>query len=453
MVEEYRARRASVQSGVAFARCVRISERVISVGEALEAVLAWVPVLGTERVPLDAAAGRVAAEPVTSTRAVPAAANSAMDGFAVIGADVAAAGATLSIVGTVPAGTVRAAPLVGGTAVKIFTGSVMPPGADTVVRVEDTTTAGDGVTVTTSIAQGANVRHAGEDVSPGAVVARPGDVLGPADVGVLASVGCATVVVHRQPRVAVLSTGAELVEVDETPGPGQVVNSNAYALAAAVAEAGGVPRVLPFVRDGFEDIRAHLEDAARADVVLSTGGVSVGDYDFVKEALDALGVERAFWRVAQKPGKPLTFGRRGACVFFGLPGNPVSALVCFWIYAWPALRRLAGHERVHLPVVWASLGREIKKRAAPTEFIRVQLTDGAEGPVATPVRSQSSGVLTSLSRGAGLLIAPAGRVAIAAGERLPVVVPSATGLARAQPPPFDGVGSKPTSGGATQVAT
>src|SRR4029453_9608303 len=189
----------------------------------------------------------------------------------------------------------------------------------------------------------------------GATVVRAGAVLGAADLGVLASVGRATIAVHRRPRVAILSTGAELVEVDEEPGPGQVVNSNAYALAAAVAEAGGRRTVLPSVRDRFEDIRDRFSEAAAADVVLSTGGVSVGEFDFVKEALDALGVEGRFLKGAQKPRKPLTFGARGTHLFFGLPGNPVSALVCFAVYVRPALRRLAGHRRLHLPVVEATL--------------------------------------------------------------------------------------------------
>ena len=162
---------------------------------------------------------------------------------------------------------------------------------------------------------------------------------------VLASVGRATIAVHRRPRVAIVSTGAELVEIDEVPGPGQVVNSNAYLLAAAVAEAGGEVLVLPIARDRRDDIRARLGEAAGADVVLSTGGVSVGEFDFVKEALDDLGVERLFWRVAQKPGKPLTVGRRGDTLFVGLPGNPVSALVCFQVYVRPALRRMGGHRR------------------------------------------------------------------------------------------------------------
>src|SRR5262249_9490919 len=237
-----------------------------------------------------------------------------------------------------------------------------------------------------------------------------------------------------RPRVAILSTGAELVEVDETPGPGQVVNSNAHTLAAAVTEAGGEAVVLPIARDRFEDIRNHLEEAAQADVVLSTGGVSVGAFDFVKEARDALGVERLFWKVAQKPGKPLPFGTLRGRLFFGLPGNPVSALVCFAVYVRPALRRLGGHRQLHLPVVDATLEATVKKASKLTEFVRAWLSDGPTGWIARPAPAQSSGVLTSLGRGAGLLVGPAAADVLEAGARYPVLVPSPETLAREHPP-------------------
>ena len=418
---------------IAWSGTARYRSPVISVGEALRAVLDATPVLGTERVLLSNAVGRIAADDVTSARAVPAAANSAMDGFAVRAQDVATAPARLRLVGMAPAGTLLDTAVVPGTAAKIFTGSVVPDGADTVVRVEDTEEHDGTVIVQVPVRAGANVRLAGEDIEPGAVVVPAGGVLGAADVGVLASIGRATVTVHRRPRVAILSTGAELVEVDETPGPGQVVNSNAYTLAAAVAEAGGEPTVLPIVRDRFEDVRERLAAAAEADVVLSSGGVSVGEFDFVKEALDALGVERRFWKVAQKPGKPLTFGTRGQHLFFGLPGNPVSALVCFLVYVRPALRRLAGHRRLHLPAVDAVLEAPLKKASKLTEFVRVRLSRGPTGWIARPWPTQSSGVLTSLGGGAGLLVGPASVDVLEPGRSYPVLVPSPETLACEQP--------------------
>lgn len=398
---------------------------MISVAEALALVLADTPTLGAERVPLLDGLGRIAAESVTSSRIVPSADNSAMDGYAVRATDLANATSPirLQVLGVAPAGTL--APEVRpGTAYKIFTGSVVPPGADTVVKVEDTEERDGVVTIATPPAAHANVRRAGEDIAAGTVVLQAGTRLGPADLGVLASIGRATVQVVRRPRVAILSTGAELVEVDVPPGPGQVVNSNAYSLAAAVLDAGGEPLLMPIARDQRDEIRAALAEAARADVVLSSGGVSVGDFDFVKEELDAFGVARRFWRVAQKPGKPLTFGRREQTLFFGLPGNPVSALVCFHLYVRPALRKLAGHTRLHLPVVQATLATPIKTAASLTEFVRVQLRRDGDGWTAQPAASQSSGVLSAMSAGAGLLIAPPGSGRHEAGGRYAVVVVS-----------------------------
>jgi molybdopterin molybdotransferase len=395
---------------------------VISVTEALRVILDATPVLGAERVVLGEACGRVAVEDIVSTRAVPAADNSAMDGFAVSGDDVARAPARLRIIGSAPAGSLLDGRVDAGTAAKIFTGSVIPEGADTVVRIEDTEQADGVVTVTVPVKAGANVRPRGEDIAPGATVLRAGTLVGPADVGVLASVGRATVSVRRRPRVAIVSTGAELIEIDETPGPAQVVNSNAWVLAAAVAQAGGLPVVLPIVRDRFEDIRARVEEAAGADVVLSTGGVSVGEFDFVRDALDAIGVERRFWKVAQKPGKPLTFGTLGAHLFFGLPGNPVSALVCFAVYVRPALRKLAGQVAIHHPVVFARLVSRVRKATNLTEFVRVHLArDGADW-TATPFAAQGSGVLSSLTAGAGLLVGPATSTELDAGAVYPVIV-------------------------------
>ena len=406
---------------------------MIPVGEALARVLEATPVLGPERTAILAALGRVAAADVVSRRTVPAAPYSAMDGYAVRHGDVSAAPAHLRIVAVEPAGTVVTTAVERGTAVKLFTGSVIPPGADAVVRIEDCEEEGDRLLVRAPVPLGANIRAAGEDVEPGQVVLARGTVVGPADVGVLASVGRSSVLVHQRPRVAILSTGSELVEVDDVPGPGQVVNSNAYGLAAAVREAGGEPVVLPIAPDRLDEIRASVAQAARADVVVSTGGVSVGDLDFVKDALEAASFERLFWRVAQKPGKPLLFGRLAERPFFGLPGNPVSALVCFALYVRPALRRLQGHRRVHLPVVRARLAAPVRKTRGLTEFVRVSLSDGPDGAIATAARSQSSGALSALGGGAGLLVGAAELAELPAGASYPVVV-AESALARETPP-------------------
>jgi len=407
---------------------------VIPVGEALARVCAAAPVLGAERMTLAAALGRVAAEDVVSTRTVPNAANSAMDGYALRHADLGAVPARLRIIAVEPAGAVVDATVTPGTAVKLFTGSVIPDGADTVVRVEDTEERDGGVVVRSAPARGANIRAAGEDIGPGQVVVAAGTVVGPADLGLLASVGRATLLVHRRPRVAIVSTGSELVEVDEPPGPGQVVNTNAYTLAAAAREAGADPLVLPLVRDRPEDIRERLAAAAGADVVLTSGGVSVGELDFVKEALEAIGMEPVFWRVAQKPGKPLAFGCLRGGLVFGLPGNPVSALVCFYLYVRPALRRLQGHRRLHLPVVHATLAEGVRKATGLTEFVRVRLAETREGLVATALPAQGSHVLSALGGGAALLVGPAELDRLAAGASYPVIVLGETTLARETPP-------------------
>jgi len=407
---------------------------VIPVGEALARVLEATGVLGAERTAILAALGRVAAEDVVSRRAVPAAPYSAMDGYALRHTDVSGAPARLRIVAVEPAGTVVATTVEPGTAVKLFTGSVIPAGADAVVRIEDCEEEGERLLVRTPVPHGANIRATGEDVEPGQVVLARGTVVGPADVGVLASVGRSNVLVHQRPRVAILSTGSELVEVDDVPGPGQVVNSNAYGLAAAVREAGGEAVVLAIASDRLDEIRASVAEATRADVVVSTGGVSVGDLDFVKDALETASFERVFWRVAQKPGKPLLFGRLAGRLFFGLPGNPVSALVCFALYVRPALRRLQGHRRVHLPVVQARLAAPVRKTRGLTEFVRVVLSDGPDGPIATAARSQSSGVLTALGGGAGLLVGAAELTELPAGGRYSVVVGAEATLASEAPP-------------------
>lgn len=393
---------------------------MISVREALDAIVGSVSSLAAERVGVLEALGRAIAEDVVSTRDVPAHANSAMDGYAVRAADVARAPTRLRVVGLAAAGAIPP-PVGGGEAVKIMTGGMLPPGADTVVKVEDTDAGDAEVEIRVAPPLGTNVREAGEDLRVGDAVLERGRRIVPADVGLLSSVGRTFVAVHRRPTVAIVSTGNELVEADAEVGPAEIVNSNAYALGAAVRDAGGIPILLPIARDRPESIRAAFEEAVRADAVLSTGGVSVGDFDYVKGVLDELGVHRLFWKVAQKPGKPLTFGLLAGRPIFGLPGNPVSALVCFYLYARPALLRMAGHEGIHLPWEPATLAEDLRTAESLTEFVRVRLERNDEGLVARSTGTQSSGVLSSMSQGRGLLVSPAGRGELRAGERFPVI--------------------------------
>jgi molybdopterin molybdotransferase len=406
---------------------------VLSVRQALEQVLAAVPRLGAERVGLLDAVGRALAEDVRSLRDVPGYTNSAMDGFAIRHADLGRLPARLRVAGISAAGAQNIPPVAPGHAVKIMTGAPIPSGADTVVRVEDTRPDGDFVVVETHVPSGSHVRLPGEDVRAGAVVLERGRRLAPADVGLAASVGKTLILVHRRPRVAILSTGNELVEADQPLTAGQVVNSNAYTLAAAVTEAGGVAIPLAIARDTPADIREAFAEAARADAILSTGGVSVGDFDYVKSVMDEIGVRRLFWQVAQKPGKPLVFGVLDGRPYFGLPGNPVSSLVCFYLYARPALRRMMGLVAVHFPTAAATLAHDLKKAQALTEFVRCRL-DWKNGQlVAASTGTQSSAVLSSLSQGSALIVGPAGHSILREGSAVRVILLDSES-ACAQPP-------------------
>jgi molybdopterin molybdotransferase len=399
---------------------------MVEVGEALARVLAELPALEGEMVALPASRGRVLRQEVRSPRDVPPFRNSAMDGFAVRAADIAGASsdrpAVLAVAETVAAGSVARRPLEAGRAIRIMTGAPVPDGADTVVRVEDTDPGDDAVAVRVAVPEGANVRHPGEDVRRGDVVLEPGRAIRPADIGVLASIGVAVLRVARRPRVAIIATGDELVELGQPLGPGQIVNSNAYTLAAAVEDLGGEAVVLGIVPDRPEALRSAFARGLRADILLSTGGVSVGNFDFVRTILAELGYRESFWKVAQKPGKPLSFGHCGQTPVFGLPGNPVSALVCFYVYVAPAIRAMMGSRDVHLPIVAATLAAEVSSVESLTEFVRCVLEGPLDDLRARSTGSQSSGVLRSLSIGDGLVICGKGTSALAAGAVVPVML-------------------------------
>lgn len=399
---------------------------MISVRQALDLVLQELPRTGQETVPLASARGRVLAAAVEAPRDVPPFRNSAMDGYAVRSADVelasASAPVSLRVLETVGAGSVARQAVASGTATRIMTGAPVPEGADAVVRVEDTGEAGDAVLVRAAVAPHGNVRDAGEDIRAGETVLEAGRRLRPADIGLLASLGLPAVAVARRPRVAILATGDELVDVGEPLGPGQIVNSNAYTLAAAVEEAGGEPLRLGIVRDQRERLRAAFAEALTADVMLSTGGVSVGNFDYVRSILAELGYQERFWKVAQKPGKPLTFGLCERTPAFGLPGNPVSSLVCFYLYVLPALRAMMGRAQVHLPTAAATLAAPLRGAAGLTEFVRCSLHGPPDAYEARSTGTQSSGALRSLSLGDGLIIAPPDSGTLAAGARVNVLL-------------------------------
>jgi molybdopterin molybdotransferase len=403
--------------------------QLLSVTEARARLLEHFQPLPAERLSLPAAAGRVLAEAVAAAHDIPPFANSSMDGYAVRLADVAGATrqkpAALPVSGDIPAGSGMPAPLGPGTAVRIMTGAPIPAGAEAVVPVEDTDDRRDNtgappatIRIFSAGASGANVRPIGQDVRAGQTVLQAGTRLGPPAIGVLAALGRAQVNVHRRPLVAVVSTGDELVSVEQTPGPGQIRDTNGYAVPAAVERYGGVALRLGIARDRADEVRAKLLAAveAGADLILSTAGVSVGAYDVVKAVVEQEG-EIDFWRVRMRPGKPVAFGRVRAVPFIGLPGNPVSALVSFEVFARPAILKMGGQRAWEKPTVSATLTESLTSDGRES-YLRVVLERGGDGYTARSAGDQGSAVLSALVRANGLLIVPEGVTAVRAGEKL-----------------------------------
>ncbi len=377
------------------------------------------PLTDVETVGLHAALHRVLAQPVAAAIDVPAHTNSAMDGYAMVGADVSEAGNALKLIGESFAGRPFQGQVRAGECVRIMTGAVIPEGADTVIMQEQTERDGDQVRFTKAAKTGANVRPAGEDLAAGDTALHPGRWLTAADLGVLASVGVPKVKVLRKPRVAFFSTGDELKPVGQSLEPGQIHDSNRYSLFGMLTELGVEIEDLGIVPDQREALDEALQKAAQCDAVLSTGGASVGDADFVVEALEKLG-NVGFWQVAMKPGRPLAFGKISQAWFFGLPGNPVSAMVTFLQLVRPALVKLAGATpmlplQMPLPVT-----DPIKKKPGRREFQRGRLVAGDNGLSVSPFGHQGSGVLRSMSE-ADCLINLGPEVGdVAAGETVPV---------------------------------
>jgi molybdopterin molybdotransferase len=381
---------------------------VLSVAEALDRVLAAVPVLGAETIPLSEALGRVLAEPVVAGREVPPWDNSSMDGYAVRAEDTRTASedrpAMLAVAGEVAAGAVAPGGLGPGDAYRILTGAPLPPGSDAVVPQEEVRRDGARVVLTRPVRPGAYVRRRGEDIRPGDRMLEPGALLRPAALGVLAALGRAQVRVHRQPRVAVLSTGDELVAPEDPLGPGQIPDSNTYTLCGLATEAGAVPLSLGIARDRREELVERLRGGLEADVLVSSAGVSVGDRDFVREAIETLGAHLDFWKVNMRPGKPLTFGQVGERLFFGLPGNPVSCMVTFELFVRPALRRLGGHRVLDRPRVRARALEPIDNPGSRPGYLRVRLERVAGGLGARPTGEQGSAILRSMLLADGLAV-------------------------------------------------
>jgi molybdopterin molybdotransferase len=407
---------------------------MLSVEEAQAHVLRAFSVLEPERVPVLEALGRVLAEDVYAEIDIPPHANSAMDGYAVIAADVADAGpetpVRLRVIENLAAGYVAERKVIPGTAVRIMTGAPVPAGADAVIRFERTEQAGEWVDLYYAPPLGKNVRYAGEDVRRGSLVLSAGTRVRPQEVGMLASLGRAAVSVIRRPRVAILATGDELVAVDEPLGPGKIRDSNGYSNAAQVLEYGGVPIMLGIARDVVTDLTAKIREglARGADLLLTSGGVSVGDFDVVKQVLAGEG-EITFWRVRMKPGKPLAFGKITAQVdgeqrtvpVLGMPGNPVSVMVSFEVFARPAILTMLGVTDLERPMVDATLTEEITSKDDRRHYVRVRVERDGDTYRASLTGAQGSGILTSMVRANGLAVIPEGWTHAPAGSRVKVM--------------------------------
>jgi molybdopterin molybdotransferase len=394
---------------------------MMTVEEAREAILTRISVMDSEPMPLSITLGRVLAEDAVSPEDLPPFTNSAMDGYAVRAADTVGArddaSHRLQLVGEVPAGSVYAGVLTPGAAIRILTGAPLPAGADAVIQQELTRAGPDWVEVLAEVAPGASVRPAGDDVRRGTQLVPKGTELGPSEIALLAALGVDPVRVTRRPRVAILATGDELAGAGETPRPGQIRNSNSPYLAAAVTRAGAEPWALGIARDNADELRARLRAAASANLVLTSGGVSVGAYDLVKQVLAEQGAVE-FWRVRMRPGKPLAFGILGTTPLLGLPGNPVSAAVTFELFGRPAIRRMLGCSQIERPLIEVELAGTPIARGDRRHYVRARLGTREGRLVATPTGPQGSHIITSLLGASALLVIDEGTDTVEPGGRL-----------------------------------
>jgi molybdopterin molybdotransferase len=392
---------------------------LLPVEEARARILAGLNPLPAETVRLADALGRTLSKPLAARRTQPPWDCSAMDGYAVRAADASAPGATLRVIGEAAAGRGYAGRLGPGEAARIFTGAPVPEGADAILMQEDASREGDAVTFSEAAIAGRHIRRAGLDFSAGEVLLEAGRRLGARDLALAAALGHGAVEASRKPRVAILATGDELVAAGELPGPDQIVASNAFAIAGVVTAEGGEPIDLGIAPDDHGAIVRAIERAiaARADVLVTLGGASVGDHDLIQPALKEAGVELDFWRIAMRPGKPMMAGRRGPMLALGLPGNPVSSIVCALLFLAPALRKLSGRAHVEPALMAAKLGRDMSANDHRDDYMRAALTYDSQGvAVATAFGRQDSSVLRTLTHAECLLVRPAHARPAKAGE-------------------------------------
>ncbi|MDD2686197.1 MAG: molybdopterin molybdotransferase MoeA [Gallionella sp.] len=399
----------------------------LTVAAAQQCVIEAMKKLGAEAVPLSQVLGRVLAEDIRANRDQPPYDVSAMDGFAIRSADVANASAVLEVIEDIKAGDMPRKMLGVGQCARIMTGAPVPQGADAVVRVEDTAVVDDAqVRIQVAVRPRNDIRDRGESMRNGEVVLNAGTEITPGVVGMLAMVKAAEVQVYRLPRVAILSTGDELEGLDDPFDANKIPDANSYALMAQVQALGITPDLLGIARDEPEHLKQMLQRGLQYDVLLVSGGTSVGVHDYVRPTLEALGVQMKFWRVTMKPGHPMAFGVAPLTWVFGLPGNPVSSMVCFEEFVSPALRCITGHSKLFRSTVTAKLARDVKHKHSRTEFVRVLLSKEGDVLVAMPTGDQGSGILRSMAMAEGLLVIPSSSKGIAAGEQVTVQLLSGT---------------------------
>ncbi|MES0371708.1 MAG: gephyrin-like molybdotransferase Glp [Mariprofundaceae bacterium] len=405
-----------------------------SVTKAQEIVLSHVQRLDVESVSIHQAMGRVLAEDVASNRNHPPYDVSAMDGYAIRYANVEGASkdspVTLNVVDDIRAGSEPKCAVCTGEASMIMTGAPIPEGANAVIRVEDTSRRshkgrhgkeehGPDVEIWAEVPSGDNIRPMGENLKLGDCVAKVGDEIRPAEVGILAMVKKAEVQVYRQPTVAILSNGDELEDIDEPFDPAKIPNANSYTVMAQLQAIGIKPVILGIARDTREQLEEKLREGLKYDVLIISGGVSVGHHDFVRPTLKDMGIDMHFWRVAMRPGHPMAFGTSDKTTVFALPGNPVASMVCVEEFVVPGMRKMMGFTKLFRPTVEAVVGRSVKDREGRLHFMRATLRKGADGrSIVTSVGAQGSGILMSMVNADALMIVPANRAALDKGEKV-----------------------------------
>jgi molybdopterin molybdotransferase len=401
-------------------------KQAVRVAEAQEIVLGCVQPVGVEKVALLEALQRVTAEEVTAQRHIPLDDNSAMDGYAVRHTDVASATrdlpAVLEVLEILPAGKTPHHRIAPGTAVKIMTGAPLPEDADTVVQIEHTDGSDTRVQIYRAPRRGSNLRRRGEDIRQGECVLASQTFLRPPELGVLASVGKAQVLVYQRPRVAILATGDEIIDPGEPDTQGKILNSNSYTLAGQVVEAGGSPLLLGVAPDNREVMSQRIASGLRADVLITSGGVSVGTFDYVRECLEAVGFQARFWTVAVRPGSPTTFGMVGHVPVFSLPGNPVASMVTFELFVRPALRKITGRRDLFRPRLEAVLQDAVEKRRDVRTLLRGVLRQEDGQTTVSTTGPQGSGILRSMSLANCLIDLPEDTERLQPGARVQVML-------------------------------